>query len=141
MEHLQVQNSQTSSFEALPQRNLFQTIKTIFNKRDYNTNKPTYVVVLETSTFVEKALGKEMFSIGKSKLADREPYFHNTWSDNLADMDECKDASELLETITEKAVTDNLEWDLKNTPVHPSQKIADQPKKGTSKKKKKKKKK
>ena len=49
-----------------PKDNLFQTIKTIFIKKDYYSNKPTYVGVLETISF-ERSLGKEMFSISNTK--------------------------------------------------------------------------
>ena len=91
---------------------------------------------------VERSLGREMFSISKTNYkaianwlaclvvsatvqfhpscVKLEPYFRNMWSENLADIDECKDASQLIETIAEKAALDNLEWDFKNTPVHPS---------------------
>merc|ERR1711984_68506 len=84
-----------------PKDNLFQTIKTIFNRIDYYSNKPTYVAVLETISFVERSLGREMFSISKTKhkaIANwlaclvvsftvqfhpscnkLEPYFHNKW--------------------------------------------------------------
>ena len=94
-----------------PKDNLFQTVKTIYNKKDYYTNKSTYVAILDTVAFVEKLLEKEMLSVGKTKQKEfvnwvacsvvaatvqfhpscdkLEPYFRNTWSQNFEDMDEC----------------------------------------------------
>ena len=49
-----------------------------------------------------------------------EPHFRNTWSQNLEDMNECKNAAVLLETITTHAATLNPDDDFKDTPVHPN---------------------
>ena len=117
-------------------------VKPIYNKKDYYTNKSTYIAILDTVAFTEKLLGKEMLSVGKTKQKEfvnwvacsvvaatvqfhpscdkLEPYFRNTWSQNFKDMDECKNAADLLTTITEHAATLNLDEDFKNTPVHPN---------------------
>ena len=49
-----------------------------------------------------------------------EQHFRNEWSKNLKDMNECKNAAVLLETIITYASTLNLEDDFKDTPVHPN---------------------